>query len=78
MQLILVGVVIAFPQTVTVFLDKEKAYDPDAATKMLQNMGVRPEATPSDAPASSSAPAAPEKSEDPMEAVRRALGKDQK
>jgi tripartite ATP-independent transporter DctM subunit len=37
-QLILVAVVIFFPQTVTVFLDKEQAVDLDKATKMIQEM----------------------------------------
>jgi hypothetical protein len=70
MQLVLVAVVIAFPQTVTVFLDKEKAYDPDAATQMLQDMGggrAEPAASSSATPA-----------DDAMEAVRRAIGQDKK
>ncbi|HEU5293510.1 MAG TPA: TRAP transporter large permease subunit [Burkholderiaceae bacterium] len=77
MQLVLVGVVIAFPQTVTVFLDKEKAYDPDAATKMLQELRTRPQPAASDAAASApTAPSSP--SDDPTEAVRRAIGQDKK
>ncbi len=38
-QLILVGIVIFFPQTVTVFLDKEKVLDLDKASNQLQQMG---------------------------------------
>ena len=38
-QLMLVGIVIFFPQTVTVFLDKEKAIDLDQASSQLQQMG---------------------------------------
>ena len=39
MQLILVGVVIFFPASVTMFLDKEKAVDLNKASQMLQEMG---------------------------------------
>ena len=38
MQLILVGIVIFFPQTVTVFLDKEKVLDIDKASQTIQDM----------------------------------------
>ena len=38
-QLILVAVVIFFPQTVTLFLDKEKVLDLDKANTQLQQMG---------------------------------------
>jgi hypothetical protein len=38
-QLILVAVVIFFPQTVTIFLDKEKVLDLDKANSQLQQMG---------------------------------------
>ena len=38
-QLILVGIVIFFPQTVTVFLEKEKVLDLDKASQQLQQMG---------------------------------------
>jgi len=76
MQLILVGVVIAFPQTVTVFLQEEKLLDPDTATRMLQDMGAHREPT---VPASAaSAPGASSSEDDPNEAVRRALGQDHK
>ena len=78
MQLILVGVVIAFPQSVTVFLEKEKLLDPETATRMLQEMGSEAKRG---APGSASAPgtAAPTPAEDdPMEAVRRAIGQGKK
>jgi tripartite ATP-independent transporter DctM subunit len=39
MQLILVAIVIFFPQTVTAFLDKEKAVDLNQASELLQQMG---------------------------------------
>ena len=38
-QLILVAIVIFFPQTVTIFLDKEKVVDLDKASSQLQQMG---------------------------------------
>ena len=43
-QLILVGIVIFFPQTVTIFLEKEKALDLDKASSQLQQMGKGAEA----------------------------------
>jgi tripartite ATP-independent transporter DctM subunit len=77
-QLILVAIVIFFPQTVTVFLDKEKTLDIDKASEMIQQMGGG-RSQQSDAPVAPSAPqpasAAPA-DEDPMEAVRRALDQD--
>ncbi|MBW8847101.1 MAG: TRAP transporter large permease subunit [Burkholderiales bacterium] len=39
MQLILVAIVIFFPQTVTAFLDKEKPVDMNHASELLQQMG---------------------------------------
>jgi len=39
MQLLLVGVVIFFPSSVTMFLEKEKAVDMNKAAEMLQDMG---------------------------------------
>lgn len=39
MQLILVAIVIFFPQTVTAFLDKEKPVDLNQASELLQQMG---------------------------------------
>ena len=38
MQLVLVGIVIFFPQTVTAFLDKPEVVDMDKATEMLQGI----------------------------------------
>jgi Tripartite ATP-independent periplasmic transporter, DctM component len=38
MQLVLVAIVIFFPQTVTAFLDKEKAVDMNQASELLQQM----------------------------------------
>ncbi len=78
MQLILVAIVIFFPQTVTVFLDKEQVLDLDKASQQIQNMGggrtqQAPAAGTAD-PLKPTAPAAAE--EDPMEAVKRALEQD--
>ncbi|WP_214278572.1 hypothetical protein, partial [Escherichia coli] len=39
MQLILVAIVVFFPQTVTAFLDKEKPVDLNQASELLQQMG---------------------------------------
>jgi tripartite ATP-independent transporter DctM subunit len=44
-QLLLVGVVIFFPQTVTVFLDKEKVLDLDKAIEQLQDIQNKPDET---------------------------------
>jgi hypothetical protein len=82
MQLLLVVIVIFVPQTVTTFLDKEKAVDLNKATEMLEQMGggrggndVPPALMPpSPAADGASAPAA---ADDPMEAVRRAIQQDQ-
>ncbi len=86
MQLILVAIVIAFPQTVTAFLDKEKAVDMNKATDMLQQMGGRRSgetgpgvAAPSASGVAGSASAPPvegSSNDDAMEAVRRALRQD--
>ena len=40
MQLILVGIVIAFPQTVTVFLDKAQVIDLNKATDMRSRWAI--------------------------------------
>ena len=74
MQLILVGIVIFFPQTVTMFLDKEKVLDLDKASQQIQEMGGgRTQQAPASLdPLKPDAPAA----EDPMEAVKRALEQD--
>ncbi|WP_343051468.1 TRAP transporter large permease [Pseudaquabacterium terrae] len=42
MQIILVVIVIFFPQTVTMFLPKEQKLDLDKATQQIQNMGLEP------------------------------------
>ncbi len=88
LQLVLVAVVIAFPQTVTAFLDKPQVLDLDKATDSLQQMGIEaPAADPEPAasePASSSgeaasAPSATEAgaaSDDPMKALEESMKKD--
>ena len=89
LQLILVAIVIFFPQTVTVFLDKEKTLDLDKASEQIQQMGggrtqqPAPSLDPAKglSPAGGASAAAPGASaapadEDPMEAVRRALDQD--
>ena len=76
MQLILVAIVIFFPQTVTVFLDKDQVLDLDKASEQIQDMGggrIRQPATDSDPLKPTAQPAA---DEDPMEAVKRALEQD--
>jgi tripartite ATP-independent transporter DctM subunit len=76
MQLILVAIVIFFPQTVTIFLDKEKVLDLDKASQQIQNMGG---GRTQQAPAAGTdplKPAVPAAEEDPMEAVKRALEQD--
>ncbi len=84
-QLVLVAIVIFVPQTVTIFLDKEKVLDLDKASEQIMNMGggrtQRPapglDNAPASAPsASGAADAAPATAEDPMEAVKRALESD--
>ena len=76
MQLILVAIVIFFPQTVTVFLDKEKVLDLDKASQQIQEMGSgRTQKAPT-ADADPLKPGAPAAEEDPMEAVKRALEQD--
>jgi tripartite ATP-independent transporter DctM subunit len=83
MQLILVAIVIFFPQTVTAFLDKEKAVDLNQASELLQQMGGHDkpanDMTADDAsklfapePSASAASGA----EDDGDAVRRALEQD--
>jgi tripartite ATP-independent transporter DctM subunit len=83
MQLILVAIVIFFPQTVTAFLDKEKAVDLNQASELLQQMGGHEKAgnemsaddasklfAPEPAASAASAPT------DDGDAVRRALEQD--
>jgi len=76
MQLVLVGIVIAFPQSVTAFLDKAQVVDTDAATQMLQGMGGKGNDAASAPGAPGSAASAPDAAEDPMEAIRRANEQD--
>ncbi|HSW06724.1 TRAP transporter large permease [Aquabacterium sp.] len=87
-QLVLVAIVIFVPQTVTMFLDKQKVLDLDKAIDTIQQMDLKRDkpvqpADPMqgfgapDRPASAASAAAPDAapaaSEDPMEAVKRAL-----
>ncbi len=79
MQLILVAIVIFFPQTVTVFLEKEKKLDLNKATEQLESMG-RDQGAKRDPTEGMSAPpagapgAAPAgEKEDPMEALKREM-----
>ena len=91
MQLILVAVVIAFPQSVTAFLDKPQVLDLDKATDQLQQMegggkAGEPDAAAS-APDASDSPADPAAAasaaegsaaadEDPMKALEESMKKD--
>ena len=90
-QLLLVAVVIFFPQTVTVFLDKEKVLDLDKAIEQLQDIHGKSDG-PSDSNATTDpsglpgAPSGPSGSEpdnkasdsadDAMEALRRSIEQD--
>ncbi len=88
LQLVLVAVVIAFPQTVTAFLDKPKVLDLDKATDSLQQMGGEAPAADPDPAASeaatstdeaASAPSATDggaASDDPMKALEESMKKD--
>ena len=90
LQLILVAVVIFIPQSVTIFLDKEKVLDINQAGDDIQKMhggrgyGTEKKGTaapaPNDAAAGGDLKPAPadDKAEDPMEAVKRALEQDKK
>jgi tripartite ATP-independent transporter DctM subunit len=71
MQLILVAIVIFFPQTVTVFLDKERPLDLNKATEQLESMG-RDGGAKRDPSEGMNAPPASGK-EDPMEALKREM-----
>jgi tripartite ATP-independent transporter DctM subunit len=73
MQLILVGIVIFFPQTVTVFLDKAKVVDVESGAQILQGLGDKSRANDAAAAAAATAKgaSAPAAEEDPMEALRR-------
>jgi len=76
MQLVLVGIVIFFPQTVTVFLDKPKVVDAESATQLLQGMGGKTNDAAQAAAAASAAGSAPAAEEDPMAAILRANEQD--
>ncbi len=77
MQLVLVAIVIFFPQTVTVFLDKPQAVDAESATKMLEGMGGKANDAAQAAAAASAAGSAPAaEPEDPMAAILRANEQD--
>ena len=87
MQLILVAVVIAFPQSVTAFLDKPKVLDLEKAGRDLQQMGSDGAVSESDPAASSadastnpaSAASAPDgdgAEVDPMKALEESMKKD--
>ena len=89
MQLVLVAIVIFVPQTVTMFLDKEKALDLNKASEAIEQMGGGRTKTPDPSldpalglpsPSGSASAAAGASSstdsDDPMEAVKRALEQD--
>jgi tripartite ATP-independent transporter DctM subunit len=77
MQLVLVAIVIFFPQTVTVFLDKPKVVDVESATQLLQGMGGKTNDAAQAAAAASAAGSAPAaEAEDPMAAILRANEQD--
>jgi hypothetical protein len=77
MQLVLVAIVIFFPQSVTFFLDKPQAVNAESATRLLEGMGGKERDAAQDAAAAAAAGAsAPAAAEDPMEAIRRANEQD--
>jgi predicted histidine transporter YuiF (NhaC family) len=87
MQLILVAVVIAFPQTVTAFLDKPQVLDIEKANEQLQSMeGGSGANTPdpsasaaeasTDPAAAASAADSGDTSDDPMKALEESMKKD--
>jgi tripartite ATP-independent transporter DctM subunit len=85
MQLILVAIVIAFPQSVTAFLDKPQVLDLDKASQTLQQMegGNRDEAAlaaPSPGTSASAAAGAASDSsaadDDPMKALQESMKRD--
>jgi tripartite ATP-independent transporter DctM subunit len=81
MQLMLVAIVIFWPGSVTMWLDKEQKLDIDKANQMLEQMGTRSRGDPVPPPVinptvpTPAAPASPP-AEDPMEAIRRSLEQD--
>ena len=66
---------IFFPQTVTVFLDKEKVLDLNKASQQIQDMGTK-RGYSSEPAAGTPAAKDASKDEDPMEAVKRAVEAD--
>ena len=81
MQLVLVAVVIAFPQTVTAFLDKPQVLDLDKAGRELQQMegGAtpdEPDAAASAADGAASAADGTSSDDDPMKALQESIKKD--
>jgi tripartite ATP-independent transporter DctM subunit len=78
-QLLLVAIVIFFPQSVTMFLDKEKVLDLNKAGEQIEMMnpgrGEKPPAVYDATGTSPSSPSAGDRDakEDPMEAVKRQL-----
>ena len=77
MQLILVAIVIFVPETVTIFLEKDKVVDMEKASEMLQEMGSGRDATPDGLVAPGAEPGSVAE-EDPMEVFKRAAEQDAK
>jgi hypothetical protein len=82
MQLMLVAIVIFWPGSVTMWLDKEQKLDIDKANQMLEEMGRREPVAPPKAEPSPTGPvptpASRPSAEDAMDAVRRSLEQDKK
>jgi TRAP-type mannitol/chloroaromatic compound transport system permease large subunit len=87
LQLMLVAIVIAFPQTVTAFLDKPQVLDLDKASEQLQQMeggaaaepdasASAPEAAADPASAASAAEEGGDSDADPMKALEESMKKD--
>ena len=81
MQLILVAIVIAFPQSVTAFLDKPQVLDLDKAGQQLQQMEVGGGSAADADPAASAADAAASAADggaevDPMKALEESMRRD--
>ncbi|HEX5687718.1 MAG TPA: TRAP transporter large permease subunit [Ideonella sp.] len=77
MQLILVAIVIFVPETVTIFLEKDKVVDMEKASEMLQEMGSGRDVTPDGLAAPGAEPGSATE-EDPMEVFKRAAEQDAK
>jgi hypothetical protein len=74
-QILMVGLIIAFPALVTSGLTKETTLDPDKVFQQLQRQ-PRESGAPGAGPAASGVPAADEK-EDPMKGFMESLRKDE-